>query len=495
MSYKQNAASNRDALFGPATSGGSKKKKKAKAAISSSASKPKAPNSSSAVSTSMGYRYNSEKKAKTPMRPGLVGEERAKKLNEAEEYAQKAKKSMQSGLFSKPDPLTASTFYKRAADIYKLCGEVRKERFTRMDSASCQMMVGAYAMAAAEFTRAAELVEEEKGDTVERKREVMRKLHLDAAEAYQQMNEPAKAASSKIQAALVLVWGDDSRLLPTEAISALEEAVESFVPDPLNPHSRYRQTGISAFINPDNGETAEDPSPEALELANLQIVTQAYAHEPVQEIVYLMISFGEYAAALYAAGAVTTLLSRGGVATLTLSRAFVQETILNLAMGDPIAAEEHFLNRHVQKSSYLTSRECKLAEELFRAVKMRDEEELEEVRSPKGGNKAAIGNLHVSLRELVSMIRISGVARKGDASSDTKKEKKKKIPKETKPEVVKEETVSQAPLAELVSRPTGYEKDVEDADAIDASALQNEFDALDFGDDESSVDDDSIDLR
>ena len=97
--------------------------------------------------------------------------------------------------------------------------------------------------------------------------------------------------------------------------------------------------------------------------------------------------------------------------------------------------------------------------------------------------------------ERFSLAERSGVARKGDTSSDTKKEKTKKIPKETKPEVVKEETVSQAPLAELVSRPTGYEKEVEDADAIDASALQNEFDALDFGDDESSVDDDSIDLR
>jgi hypothetical protein len=68
----------------------------------------------------------------------------------------------------------------------------------------------------------------------------------------------------------------------------------------------------------------------------------------VQEVVYLLVSFGEYASALYAAGAVTAFLSQDGISTLTLSRAFVNESILTLAMGDPIAAEENFLKYHVQ---------------------------------------------------------------------------------------------------------------------------------------------------
>ena len=493
MSYKQNASANRDALFGSAAPGGSKKKKTKPASNSATTtSKPKATAPTSSVPTSMGYRYGPDKKTKTTTVPGLSGEARIAKLKEAEEYTKKAKKAMQSGIFTKPDPLVASTYYKRAADNYQKCGEFRTERFTRMDSAECQLMVGAYATAAADYTRAAELVEQETDLPLERRREIMQKLHLDAAEAFQQMNEPGKAASSKIQAAMALIFGDDSRLLPAEAIAALEEAVESHVPDPLNPHSRYRQTGISAYINPDNGETAEDPSPEALELANQQIVTRAYAHEPVQEVVYLMISFGEFSSALYAAGAVTTLLTRGGVATLTLSRAFLAETILTLSMGDPIAAEEQFLNRHVQQTSYLSSRECKLAEELFRAVKTRDDEELDEVRDPKGSNKAAIGNLHVALRELVGMIRISGVARKVD-SSEKKKEKKekKKAPEEAK----KEPSPEALSLSELAAQKTGYEKDVDDAEAIDTDVLQNELDALDFGDDESSGSDDSVDLR
>ena len=233
-------------------------------------------------------------------------------------------------------------------------------------------------------------------------------------------------------------------------------------------------------------------------------MTRPYAHESVQNVLYLLVSYGEYASALYAAGAVTTLLSEGGVSTISLSRAFVAETILTLAMGDPIAAEENFMNRHVQKSSYLTSRECKLSEDLFRAVKTRDSEALEEARSKEGSNRAAIGNLNECLRELVGMIRLSGVARMGAPESSKKKPKEKKKKSSTKkssstkklPET-KILPESQGPsLEELSSMKTGYEKDVEESEEIDTNALQDELDAIDFGDDdESDFSDDDIDLR
>ena len=362
------------------------------------------------------------------------------------------------------------------------------------------MKIGAFSTAAAEYTRAAELLEVSKDENVEIKREVGRKLHLDAAEAWRNMNEPAKAASSKVQAALAIMWDDDSSLLPKTALEAIEEAVEDHVPDPLNPYARYRQTGISAYINPDLDETASNPTPEALELANQQIVTRPYAHESVQEVMYLLISFGEYASALFASGAVAALLSRDGVSTLTLSRSFLAETILTLAMGDPIAAEENFLNRHVQQSFYLTSRECKLAEELFRAVKMRDGEALEEARSSSGSNRACIGNLTESLRNLVGMIRLSGVARRGPPEKYEKKETPKKSSAKKSSSKVRKKGSSdeekQKSLESLAAEKTGYEKDVDVAPGMDANALQDELDALDFGDDDGSdASDDSFDLR
>eukprot|EP00980_Cylindrotheca_fusiformis_P006488 scaffold1378_cov137-Cylindrotheca_fusiformis.AAC.1 len=519
MSYKQNAASNRDALFGSGGGGAPKAKKTSTKARTTKASttanlEDKAPS----VSTSIGYRYDASKK-KALVKKGLVGEEKAAKMKEAETYQRKAKKCMQKGMFSSADPLSASTLYKRAADDYQKCGEYRLERFNRMNSAECQLQVGAFATAAMEFTRAAELVAEDEGETLESRKQLAQVLHLKSADAWQNSNESAKAAACKVQAALALIIGDESRLLPGVALTALEEAVEAHVPDPLNPYSRYRQTGASLYVNADVGETAENPSPEAVELAKQQIVSRSYAHESVQEVVYLLVSYGEYASALYAAGAVTTLLSKTGVATLSLSRAFLAETILTLAMGDPIAAEENFLNRHVQESSYLTSRECKLAEELFRAavvliffrssslidvveVKTRDAEALEEVRSRKGSNRAALGNLHECLRELTEMIRISGLARKGATKIETKpkKTKKKVEPKkiphaQAKGHLSENNTVEPVSLDELESLKTGYEKDVGDVGAIDQGALQDELDALDFGDEESSLDDDSIDLR
>lgn len=500
MSYKQNAASNRDALFG--SSGKSKQKK-------SNKSKSTVPSAASTTSkASMGYQYRRKEK-KATVKPGLVGEEKESKLKEARAHQEKAKKCLQKGLLSKPDPLSASTYYKRAADDFQKCGEFRLERFNRMNSGDCQLQVGAYATGALEYTRAAELVVNDSDETVETRHRISRDLHLKSAEAWRNANEGAKAAASRVKAALAMIDGDESRALSGDVMMAIEEAIEAHVPDPLNPYARYRQTGVSLFVNADSGETSENPSMESLELARQQIITEAYAHESVQEVVYLLVSYNEYASALYSAGAVTTLLSQGGVATLSLSRAFLAETILTLAMGDPIAAEENFLQRHVQKSSYLTSRECKFAEELFRAVKSRDVEQLDEVRSSKGTNRAAIGNLHESLRMLVGMIQTNGTARNASTIDNTsKKAKSKRSPNDSKKSGSSKKAESKRTQkdhddshnvggddwAELSAAKAGYENEVQDGAAMDEDALQDELDALDFGD-ESSSDDDSVDLR
>jgi len=314
------------------------------------------------------------------------------------------------------------------------------------------------------------------------------------------MNEPGKAASSKVSAALALTWDDESNALSKVALVALEEAIEAHVPDPMNPYSRYRQTGVSAYISPDSEETVENPSAETLAFAENHIVSRPYAHESIQEVVFLLSSFGgEYPSALYAQGAVSTLLSRDGVSSLSLSRSFVAETILTLATGDSIAAEQEFLNRHVQITSYLSSRECKLGEELFRAVKTRDNDALDEVRSTSMSNRAAIGNLHESLREVLSMIRISGVARKGvdtvSAPSSTNRTRSNNNLKPVSSTSKKKKDT--ASLEELSKMKTGYEEDITADETLDANALQDELDALDFGDDDddSDMDDDDIDLR
>ena len=129
---------------------------------------------------------------------------------------------------------------------------------------------------------------------------------------------------------------------------ALEAAVEAHVPDPLNPTARYRQTGTSLF-----GDDKE--------LAEHHRITAAYAHESVQSILSAAAERNLLPTALYAAGAVSALLGADGLSTITLARAFWAETVLFLALGDPVAAEQAFMNRHLQHDFYLRSRECAAA--------------------------------------------------------------------------------------------------------------------------------------
>lgn len=469
----------------------------------------------------------------TTGRPVLSGEARAAKMKEAEEHRAKAKKAMQRGVFAKADPVAASIFYKRAADDYQQCGEVRLERIHREASADAQMQQGAYATAAADYTRAAELVKLS-DESTEQKRKEGCKLHNSAANAFRQMGETGKAAECVVNAALALLWEDETTMLSKEALAKMEEAVEAYVPDPMNRYARYRQLGTSVFVDPE--AESDVITPDMLQLAKEHMVTKAYAYEPLHTLTYTFCHYGEYAAALYAVGAATAILEAEGIATLTLSRNFIMETILLLAMGDPVAAERAFMDWHVQKTSYLTSRECKLAEELFRAVLSRDAEALEEARSPEGSNKAALSNLNEEMRTLVQQLRISGVARRqgatatsaktkkmvdeeltrelksGKASSKSTKNKAAKPTKKKAPELAaKEVDLNQAFIGDEESESSGSDlsseeeeqssEEEEEAAPMDAAALHAEMDdlmndmGLDDSDDDDDLDDDEIDLR
>jgi hypothetical protein len=155
MSYKKQAATNRDALFGaPDASGSSKSPSKSGSGSKSRRPAPSAaprPATKSAVPTNQGYSKTDESKPKVgKVRTGLQGDAKDAKMIQAKDYVAKAQKCMAKSIFSSPDPVAASTFYKRAADAYQQCGEERLERLYRGQSAGTQMMVGAWATAAAE---------------------------------------------------------------------------------------------------------------------------------------------------------------------------------------------------------------------------------------------------------------------------------------------------------------------------------------------------------
>jgi hypothetical protein len=408
------------------------------------------------------------------------------KLKQAEQFRDQATQALQRGVFTRPDPVAAANYYQRAAEAYHQCGEARLERLHRVASADCQLGTGSYAAAAHQYTQAAKLAQESNEETMERKRKEGSKFYTDAANAWTKAGEPGKAANCHVLAALAWTWEDETTLLDKQALIALEEAVEAHVPDVLNVYARYRQTGISKFVDPRQKD--KPPSPETMTLANEHMVKTPYAHEPIQDVLYTLVRYGEYPSALYACGAVSAMLEQDGVATLTLSRNYVNETILALSIGDPVLAEEQFLQRHVQKTHYLTSRECKLAEDLYRAVLHRNVEALEEARSPQGDNRTAMANLHANLRGLVQNLRISGVAQRTVQPVATK----------TLPPTPKDDDSS-----EEEKPPPNEEEDDDDQDDLDPTKLSNELEnvmaGLDelegLGDDDDDLDDDDIDLR
>lgn len=374
-------------------------------------------------------------------------------MAEAEDYRLKAQKAMTRGIFSRPDPISAGNYYKRAADAYKACGENRLERLHRIASGDVQLAQDAYAISAQEYIRAAELAEIS-DETLPRKKQEMHKLYIDAGDAWAQMGEKGRAAECRMKAAFALIMGDEmSKPIEAKALTSIEEGIESFVPDPLNRKSNYRK-GMSMYDNP-NAVDAEADRREALELAKQNIINDAFAHECLFKVGAELIKRRHYETALYAYGAGTASLETEGIATVSLGRAYLSETVLTLAMGDTVAASQDFQRVHLQNTAYLSSRECALAEDLIRACTAMDLEALDETRSKSGSHRSAMANLEPVLRQLVGEIRVSGRAKKsGESKPKTTQSSTAQTSASAAPPVVPVSTAPAQPAAAAKPAPT-----------------------------------------
>jgi hypothetical protein len=289
------------------------------------------------------------------------------------------------------------------------------------------MRHGAYASAAAEYVRAAELVEISE-ETLERKRAESVKLYNDAATAWKEEGDKGKAGGCLLKAGFAFLIGDDEGSeqiggasvnlckMNKDAIKSIEAAIESHVPDPLNRYRSFRTTGHSDFLDP-NASPGDPIDDATLELCKHHLVTSSFTHETLGKAVNKFVEYGEYKSALYAAGSVSAVLESDGFSTISLSRAYCVETILTLALGDVVAADKNFLEVHLQNNNYLSSRECKLAEDLIRAIKSRNIAELDEARDINGTNRTAISNLDIVMRNVIAGLKVSGAAKAKPTSS------------------------------------------------------------------------------
>jgi len=251
------------------------------------------------------------------------------------------------------------------------------------------------------------------------------------------MGEKGRAAECRMKAAFGLIMGDEvNKSIEASALASIENAIESFVPDPLNRKRNYRK-GTSMYENP-NAVDVEADRREALELAKQNIINDAFAHECLFKVGAELIKRRHYETALYAYGAGTASLESEGIATVSLGRAYLSESVLTLAMGDTVAASQDFQRVHLQNTAYLSSRECALAEDLIRACTSMDIEALDDTRSKSGTHRSAMANLEPVLRQLVGEIRVSGRAKKGNES-------KAKLPQPNSVPKVEVETTAAAP--------------------------------------------------
>ena len=112
-----------------------------------------------------------------------------------------------------------------------------------------------------------------------------------------------------------------------------------FVPLVLNPRQKYSCTLESS------GSLDERSAREL-------VVSSPNAGKILSNVMIQLIEMGEINSALYAAGAVSYLFKHDGVSTISLNRSYLTETILVLAMGDSVAANEMMLE-HFQSTPYL----------------------------------------------------------------------------------------------------------------------------------------------
>jgi len=94
--------------------------------------------------------------AKTAPKCFLTADQQAKKMKECEEWKKKAKDAMKSSFFTNPDPLSAFSYYKKAAVCYKSLAMAEHQALMHMHAGKCSEDTGSFSSAASEYKNAGE---------------------------------------------------------------------------------------------------------------------------------------------------------------------------------------------------------------------------------------------------------------------------------------------------------------------------------------------------
>ena len=165
-----------------------------------------------------------------------------------------------------------------------------------------------------------------------------------AAKAHSQLDAYSESASDYNKAAVAWSYGNDSSRagemlvsaareldrggLPT-ADAAFERAVSHLCPDAHNPFAGFRSSPSDGSIG--------------------QLCTGAFVGEQLWSIVKRYSEAGNVPSALYALGAIGCYFEADADATQSLYTAYFAQTVMQLSLGDVVAAEKTYMSSHIQR--------------------------------------------------------------------------------------------------------------------------------------------------
>lgn len=235
--------------------------------------------------------------------------------------AQQAKKHLETSLFQwSPDYLAAASFFERSAEAYKSVGDTANALSMYIEGAHANESCKAHAAAAVIFTKAAQTTK----DSLQ-----AMELYLQSAEAWGIHGDLEKSAEANKKAALTIENIDWQR-----SRGLFQNAINLIYPEGI------RKEDIARL------------HPSVLELSR-EFWNFLLRHE-------LFLEALNFASRLI-------LLYEAFESESSLHKTLCAISIMQLKLGDVVAAHELFLQDHLSRTSYRSSTECRLAENLIMA--------------------------------------------------------------------------------------------------------------------------------
>ena len=296
---------------------------------------------------------------------GLTSTQKAKKLEEAKEFMDKAAQALKKTIFSwKPDHLAAAPQFEYAANAYKLAGELELARTTMLQSVDSHekadtlgaaaltcvkasqiaQAMGRYDLSSADLERSAELWGIH-GD-IDKCAETLAKAAKDMG------NVNASLALNLYKRACDLICPPDTRVsemgrLHPSAIAVMRDTFAFMLSDKCNGRK-------------DDNNIADTKSKSKGSVNSVNTIKDGSALAHAKRMVQLLSGFEMEGA---------------------MCKTMCAITIIQLSMGDIVQADATFLQDHLNSKQYIVSKECRLAEEFITAIKTHDVDKMDAVLS------------------------------------------------------------------------------------------------------------------